>query len=227
MLPPIPVGWSSQLQAEVQEPYFQKLQKFLERERQDFKIYPREEDTFQALELTPYDAVNVLLLGQDPYPGPKQAHGLCFSVGKDVPIPASLKNVYKELLADVGCRIPNNGHLAPWAKQGILMLNAVLTVREHKPNSHQGQGWEDFTDKIIKAVNAKEEGVVFVLWGKYAQEKSNLITGNHAIVEAAHPSPRSANHGFFGSKSFSKINAALNADKKTEINWQIPDLQEG
>jgi len=226
MLPPIPASWNSQLQAETHETYFQKLEEFLGRERKGFKIYPREEDTYQALELTPYDAVNVLLLGQDPYPGPNQAHGLCFSVGKDVaPIPASLKNIYQELLTDTGFRIPNNGHLVRWAGQGILMLNAVLTVREHKPNSHKGQGWEVFTDKIIKAVNAKNDRVVFVLWGDYAQKKSNLITGKqHTIVKAAHPSPLSARHGFFGSKPFSQINSALRAAKKAEIDWQIPDL---
>jgi uracil-DNA glycosylase len=224
MLPEIPAGWRSHLQGETQKPYFQKLQDFLERERKTFKIYPPEEDTFQALELMPYSAVNVLLLGQDPYPGPNQGHGLCFSVRKDVAIPASLKNIYRELVTDVGCRIPNNGYLVPWAKQGILMLNAVLTVREHKPNSHQGQGWEDFTDTIIRAVDAKEQ-VVFVLWGGYAKKKRDLIVNNRErIVEAAHPSPLSARKGFFGKKSFSAINEALKKANKPQIDWQIPDV---
>ncbi len=225
MLPSIPAGWSSQLEPEIQKPYFQKLQQFLERERQNFKIYPPPEDTFQALELTPYNKVNVLLLGQDPYPGPNQAHGLCFSVRKEiVPVPASLKNIYQELVSDVDCRIPNNGYLVPWAKQGILMLNAVLTVREHKPNSHKNRGWETFTDTIIRSVNARNSRVVFVLWGNYAQKKIDLIdTKQHAIVKAAHPSPLSAK-GFFGKRSFSKINAALKEAKKPEIDWQIPDV---
>src|SRR5262245_9200161 len=182
MLPPIPGGWTSRLQPETQKSYFEKLQQFVKHERQNFTIYPPEKDTFQALELTPFDKVNVLLLGQDPYPGPKQAHGLCFSVSTDVAIPASLKNIYQELRTDVGCQIPNNGHLVPWARQGILMLNAVLTVREHKPNSHKGQGWENFTDKIIQAVNAKQERVVFVLWGGFAQKKMSLITGQHHTI---------------------------------------------
>jgi uracil-DNA glycosylase len=224
MLPPIPASWSPHLEGEIHNPNFQTLQDFLERERQTFKIYPPEEDTFQALELTPYDDVNVLLLGQDPYPGPNQAHGLSFSVRKGVGIPASLKNIYKELVTDVGCRIPNNGYLVPWARQGILMLNAVLTVREHKPNSHQGHGWEDFTDAIIKAVDAKGK-VVFVLWGGYAKKKRKLIVNNRErIVEAAHPSSLSANHGFFGSNCFSAINAALKEAKKPQIKWQIPDV---
>ena len=225
MLPPIPASWLPQIGGELQKPYFKKLQQFLEQERQHFKIYPPEEDTFQALELTPYDDVNVLLLGQDPYPGPKQAHGLCFSVRKEVPIPASLRNIYKELSDDVGFHIPNNGFLVPWAKQGILMLNAVLTVREHQPNSHKGKGWETFTDTIIRSVNARKSRVVFVLWGAYAQKKRALIDKEwHAVVEAAHPSPLSAKHGFFGSKPFSKINKALKEKGKPEIDWQIPDV---
>ena len=227
MLPPIPSGWSSQLQAETQKPYWQELQEFLEGERQNpnLKIYPPEEDTFQALELTPYNEVNVLLLGQDPYSGPNQAHGLCFSVRKGVKIPASLKNIYEELATDVGCRIPNSGYLVPWARQGILMLNAVLTVREHKPNSHQRRGWEIFTDTIIRTVNAKAKDVVFVFWGEYAKKKRDLIDQKrHQIVEAMHPSPLSAKHGFFGQKSFSQINEHLKKANKPQIDWQIPDV---
>jgi uracil-DNA glycosylase len=226
MLPPIPEGFRPQLEDETRKPYFQQLEKFLEQERRQFKIFPPEEDTFRALELTPYRDVNVLLLGQDPYPGPGQAHGLCFSVRREVPIPASLRNIYKELASDIkGFRIPNNGYLVPWAEQGILMLNAVLTVREHKPNSHKGKGWETFTDTIISSVNAKRSRVVFVLWGAYAQKKIALIdTARHSIVKAAHPSPLSARNGFFGKKSFSAINKALKEAGKPEIDWQIPDI---
>jgi uracil-DNA glycosylase len=225
VLPPIPAGWSSQLQPETQQSYFQKLQQFLAQERKQFQIYPPEADTFQALELTPFNDVNVLLLGQDPYPGPNQAHGLCFSVRKEVvPIPASLKNIYKELASDVGRRIPNNGYLVPWAKQGILMLNAVLTVREHQPNSHKGHGWERFTKAIIDSVNAKSSRVVFVFWGNDAQKAIDWIDAKrHAIVKAAHPSPLSAKN-FFGTRSFSLINQALKEVNKPEIDWQIPDV---
>lgn len=224
MLPHIPASWRPHLEGETQKPYFKKLQEFLELERKNFKIYPPEADTFQALELTPFEDVNVLLLGQDPYPGPNQGHGLCFSVRQGVAIPASLKNIYQELSTDIGCRIPNNGFLVPWAKQGILMLNAVLTVREHKPNSHQKQGWEQFTDTIIRAVDAKGKAV-FVLWGDYAKKKRDLIVNNRdRIVEAAHPSPLSARKGFFGKKSFSAINEALQKANKPQIDWQIPDL---
>ena len=222
MLPPIPNGWNAQLQAETQKPYFQDLQKFLEQERKAFKIYPPEEDTFQTLELTPFNKVNVLLLGQDPYPGPNQAHGLSFSVRQGVPLPASLKNIYKELATDVGCRIPNNGFLVPWARQGILMLNTLLTVREHQPNSHKGH-WEQFTIAIIESVKAKPTRVVFVLWGKDAQKLIDKVDPPHTIVRAAHPSPLSAKK-FFGCKSFSLINQALKEAKKPEIDWQIPDV---
>jgi uracil-DNA glycosylase len=225
MLPPIPPGWTAQLKAETEQPYFQNLEKFLAQQRAQFKVYPPEADTFQALELTPHDKVDVLLLGQDPYPSPNQGHGLCFSVRPGVPVPASLKNIYKELTTDVpGFRTPNNGYLVSWAKQGILMLNAVLTVREHVPNSHKAQGWETFTDTIIRSVNDRTSRVVFVLWGNYAQKKSRLIDQTrHRIVAAAHPSPLSARL-FFGSKSFSKINAALKEVKKPEIKWQIADV---
>ena len=223
MLPPIPSGWSTQLQAETQKPYFQELQEFLERERKAFKIYPPEADTFQALELTPFSKVNVLLLGQDPYPGPNQAHGLSFSVRQGVPIPASLKNIYKELAGEYkDFRIPNNGFLVPWARQGILMLNTLLTVREHQPNSHKGH-WEQFTKAIIESVKAKPARVVFVLWGNDAQKLIDKVDPPHTIVKAAHPSPLSVKK-FFGSKSFLLINQALKEVKKPEIDWQIPDV---
>ena len=226
MLPPIPAGWRKQLKAEVAQPYFQKLKAFLDADREQFEIYPPEKDTFRALELTPYDDVRVLLLGQDPYPSPNHAHGLCFSVRPEIkPIPGSLRNIYKELATDIpGFRIPNNGYLEPWAKQGILMLNAVLTVRAHQANSHKGRGWEQFTDAIIAKVAEKKDRVVFVLWGGYAQKKKRLIIGEqHAIVEAGHPSPLSAKY-FLGRKSFSQINQALREVHKPEIDWQLPDV---
>ncbi len=224
MLPPIPPSWHPQLAEEFDQPYFRKLVQFLEKERQTHPVYPPEKDIFSALKLTPYKNVSVLLLGQDPYPGEGQAHGLCFSVRPGIKPPASLRNIYKELASDVGFRIPNNGCLAPWAKQGMLMLNAVLTVRAGEPNSHQGKGWEIFTDTIISRVNEKEDPVVFVLWGAYAQKKIALIdTNKHTIIKSAHPSPLSARNGFFGSRPFSQINKALRAAHKPQIEWQIPD----
>jgi uracil-DNA glycosylase len=225
MLPPLPTAWRSLLAEELDKPYFQKLRQFLEQEQQSHTIYPPEKDVFTALKLTPYGNVNVLLLGQDPYPGKDQAHGLCFSVQPGIKPPASLRNIYKELHTDVGFRIPNNGYLASWAKQGILMINAVLTVRAGETNSHQGMGWEQFTDAIISRVNERESPVVFVLWGAYAQKKIKLIdTARHTIIKSAHPSPLSARHGFFGSKPFSAINKALRAAGKPLIDWQIPDI---
>jgi uracil-DNA glycosylase len=195
-------------------------------ERETHVIYPPEKDVFAALKHTPYEAANVLLLGQDPYPGKDQAHGLCFSVRPPIkPLPGSLINIFKELHDDVGFRFPNNGYLVSWAEQGILMLNAVLTVRANQPNSHKGKGWEKFTDAIIHAVNDKTDPVVFVLWGNYARKKTALIdTDRHVIIQSAHPSPLSAHNGFFGSRPFSKINAALRDAGKPPINWQIPDV---
>jgi len=188
-------------------------------------VFPPEGDVFNAFEVTPLEDANVLLLGQDPYHDHGQAHGLCFSVKPGVKPPPSLANMFKELRDDVGCRIPNNGYLAPWAAQGILMLNAVLTVRAHEPNSHKGKGWETFTDAAIRALNDRKDPVVFVLWGGYARKKLALIDADrHAIVESAHPSPLSARSGFFGSKPFSKINEALRRFEKPEIDWQLPDL---
>jgi len=224
MAAPIPAGWRSVLAGEVSKPYYQKLQQFVKEERRAHTVYPPEKDVFSALELTPYDNVNILLLGQDPYHGKKQAHGLCFSVRPGVPPPPSLMNIYRELRDDVSFRIPNNGYLVHWAEQGILMLNAVLTVRAHEPNSHKNKGWEKFTDAIIQAVGAKDSPVVFLLWGGYAQKKVKLIdVDRHVILRAAHPSPLSADNGFFGSKPFSKTNAALRKAGKPEIDWQIPD----
>jgi uracil-DNA glycosylase len=221
----IPASWHAHLNGELNKPYFQKLSQFVDEERQNYTVFPPEDEVFSALRLTPYENVNVLLLGQDPYHDNNQAHGLCFSVRPGIKPPPSLVNMYKELRDDVGFRIPNNGYLAPWAKQGILLLNAVLTVRAHTPNSHKNKGWEQFTDAVISAVNEKRDPVVFVLWGGYAQKKRSLIdTTRHTIVQSAHPSPLSARNGFFGSRPFSAINDALRTNGKPEIDWQLPDL---
>jgi uracil-DNA glycosylase len=221
----IPDEWLRLVSDELHKPYFSKLEQFVDAERKAYTVFPPEQDVFNALKYTPYEQVNVLLLGQDPYHDDNQAHGLCFSVRPGIKPPPSLMNMFKELHDDVGFRIPNNGYLVPWATQGILMLNAVLTVRAHTPNSHKNHGWETFTDVIIKQVNAKESPVVFVLWGGYAQKKLPLIdTTRHTVVQAAHPSPLSARSGFFGSRPFSQINQALKKAGKPEIDWELPDL---
>jgi uracil-DNA glycosylase len=223
--PQLSPSWQVVLAEEFNKLYYSKLQDFLNQERQSHTVYPPEEDVFSAFELTPYEQVNVFLLGQDPYHDNNQAHGLCFSVRPGIKPPPSLVNIYKELKDDVGFDIPNHGYLVTWAKQGILMLNAVLTVRAHTPNSHKNKGWETFTDAVINKVNQKEDPVVFVLWGGYAQKKLKLIdTNRHTVVQSAHPSPLSARNGFFGSKPFSTINSALRSFGKPEIDWQISDL---
>jgi uracil-DNA glycosylase len=226
MMPPIPGGWRRQVGGEVEKPYFRRLEEFVAGERERFGVYPEEEETFRALELTPSRKVNVLLLGQDPYPGPNQAHGLCFSVKPGVAVPASLRNIYKELKSDIpGFRVPNNGYLASWAEQGILMLNTVLTVRAGAIGSHRGKGWETFTDAVIERVNAKKDPVVFLLWGRDAQGKAAKIDeSRHLILRGAHPSPLSARNGFFGTRPFSAVNRALKKAGKPEIDWQIPDI---
>jgi uracil-DNA glycosylase len=219
----VPASWQASLGPELKKPYFTELMKFLEQERATKQIFPPENEVFSALELTPYENVNVLLLGQDPYHDDGQAHGLCFSVKPGIKAPPSLVNMYKELKTDLGCKIPNNGYLVPWARQGMLMINAVLTVQAHTPNSHKDRGWEQFTDAIIRKVNERPH-VVFLLWGSYAQKKSKLIDARrHTILNCAHPSPLSATK-FFGSKPFSRTNAALKAHGQPEIDWQIPDL---
>jgi uracil-DNA glycosylase len=225
MLPEIPAPWRQLLKPETEQPYFRDLQDFLEDEyaSQTVPVYPPENQIFNALKFTPYEDVNVLLLGQDPYHGANQANGLSFSVNKGVPLPPSLKNIFTELHNDVGADIPKNGSLESWAKQGVLLLNAVLTVRQASPNSHKGRGWETFTDAIIRKVNEKKTPVVFVLWGQYAQKKIALIDETrHKIVKCGHPSPLSA-HLFFKCRPFSQVNAALSAAGKPEINWQIPN----
>jgi uracil-DNA glycosylase len=228
----LPGDWADVLAGETSQPYFQNLTAFVARERETATVYPPPEDMFTALKLTPYAGVKVLVLGQDPYHGGTpdgrgQAHGLSFSVRPGVRPPPSLANIYKELRDDVGFQIPKHGSLTPWAAQGVLLLNAVLTVRAGEANSHAGQGWEKFTDAVIKAVNAKPERVVFVLWGAYARKKAKLITGpQHTIIESAHPSPLSVTK-FMGSKPFSQTNAALTEAGLTPIEWQLPMQAEG
>jgi len=221
----LPATWQSVLQDESGKPYFAALSKFVEEERNTQTIYPPADETFTALQLTPYEDVRVLLLGQDPYHGPGQAHGLCFSVKPGVKPPPSLVNIYKEMATDISATRPQHGCLTHWAQQGVLMLNAVLTVRQGAANSHKSKGWEKFTDAIIRKVNEKSNPVVFLLWGGYARKKTKLIdAGRHVIIESAHPSPLSARNGFFGSKPFSKINQALQQAGHATIDWQIPPL---
>lgn len=222
-LPVLPESWNVALTHELQQPYFAKLMDFVAAERAAHEVFPPEVEVFSSLQHTPFDNVNALLLGQDPYHDDGQAHGLCFSVKPGTKAPPSLVNVFKELKTDLGCSIPNNGYLMPWAEQGLLMLNAVLTVRAHQPNSHKDRGWEQFTDAIIRKVNERPH-VVFLLWGAYAQKKCRLIdAARHTIIACAHPSPLSARK-FYGSKPFSQANAALKAHGQAEINWQIPNL---
>ncbi len=219
----LPPSWSAVLAEEVHQPYFVQLRDFVENERRQFAVYPPAEDMFQAFALTPYSKLRVVLLGQDPYHDEGQAHGLCFSVPPGVSPPPSLKNIFRELRDDVGCPIPDHGCLSAWARRGVLLLNTVLTVRAHQPHSHQGKGWERFTDAVIQKVSRKRSPVVFVLWGRPAQQKRALIdTSRHAIIEAAHPSPLSANRGFFGSRPFSAVNRLLAERGRTPIDWQLP-----
>jgi uracil-DNA glycosylase len=221
----IPDGWKPLLKDEISQPHFEKLAQFLKEERRKYQVFPLEQEVFNALELTPYQEVKVLLLGQDPYHNEGQAHGLAFSVRPGTPIPPSLLNIFKELQADTGIPIPNHGSLKSWARQGVLLLNAVLTVRAHQPNSHKNKGWERFSDAVIAAVNEKPGPIVFLLWGNYARKKTSLIdTDRHVVLQAAHPSPLSANRGYFGSRPFSKTNAVLVRAGKEAIDWQIPLL---
>jgi uracil-DNA glycosylase len=217
--------WRPILLEETRKSYFQDLLRFVAEQRQQATVFPPDAEVFAALHLTPIEQVKVLILGQDPYHDDGQAHGLCFSVRSGIAIPPSLLNIFKELRSDLGCKMPNNGYLTHWAEQGVLLLNTVLTVQAHQANSHQGKGWETFTDAVIAAVNAKTEPVVFVLWGANARKKLALIdTRRHTVIESPHPSPLSAHRGFFGSRPFSKINAALRKAGEAEIDWQIPDL---
>ena len=214
--------WNPILRAQLDAPYFKDLQRFVAAERARQRIYPPQDEVFAALHLTPYEAVKVLILGQDPYHGPDQAHGLCFSVRRGVAPPPSLVNILKELHDDVGCPIPDHGCLEAWATRGVLLLNAVLTVRARNAASHAGKGWEQFTDEVIRTVDAKDHRVVFILWGSYARKKKALIdTSRHVVIESAHPSPLSAHNGFFGSRPFSRANAALAAAGLDPVDWRL------
>lgn len=215
-------SWKKVLADEFKKPYFHALTKFVGEEYKTQVVFPPAKDMFNALKATPYELANVLILGQDPYHNANQAHGLAFSVQPGVRQPPSLVNIFKELSSDVGGKPPGDGCLLPWTEQGVLLLNSVLTVRAHQPGSHKGKGWEPFTDSIIRALAARETPVVFVLWGKYARDKAALIdSSRHTIIESAHPSPMSARDGFFGSKPFSKVNAALVKNGFSPINWQL------
>lgn len=216
--------WNPLLRAEFDKPYWQTLMDFVAAERSQHQVFPPKDDVFAALHLTSYADTRVLILGQDPYHGPGQAHGLCFSVQRGVDTPPSLVNIFKELESDLGHPPPSHGNLEHWAHQGVLLLNTVLTVQARNANSHRGQGWETFTDEVIRHVNAKEDPVVFVLWGSPAKKKKALIdTSRHAIVESVHPSPLSAHRGFLGSKPFSQTNTTLLAAGREPIDWAVPE----
>ncbi len=216
-------SWLSQLSNELKKDYMQSLIAFIDAERKSGKtIYPAENQVFAALNMTALETVKVVILGQDPYHGPNQAHGLSFSVPQGEKVPPSLRNIYKELSGDLGVRVPTHGFLKSWADQGVLLLNSVLTVRQAEAGSHQGKGWETFTDAIIDSVNREQSGVVFMLWGAYAQKKGSVIdTDRHLILKASHPSPLSAHRGFLGCQHFSRANTYLKALDRTPINWQI------
>jgi uracil-DNA glycosylase len=214
--------WNPVLRGELAKPYWPELQAFVRTEREHHTVYPPPEDVFAALHLTPYAATRVLILGQDPYHGPRQAQGLCFSVRPGVRIPPSLVNIHKEMETDLGLPPPGHGNLEAWARQGVLLLNTTLTVRAGEAASHQGHGWETFTDEVIRAVAAKEQPVVFILWGSHARRKKAFVdTSRHTIVESAHPSPLSAHNGFFGSRPFSRTNEALAAAGLAPIDWAL------
>ena len=220
--PQIEAQWKEMLADEFARDYFSELKEFLVEEKSKFTVYPPGPLIFNAFRLTPFDRVRVVLLGQDPYHGPGQAHGLCFSVPAGIAQPPSLVNIFKELQSDVGVPIPGHGNLESWARQGILLLNATLTVRANQPGSHQKRGWESFTDAVIRKLSEKRVGLVFLLWGRFAQEKAALIDSNrHYILKAAHPSPFSAYNGFFGCRHFSKTNEILRKHALEEIDWRV------
>ena len=219
--------WLAPLTPEFAKPYYRELYKKVKEEYATHMIFPPSNEVFSAFELTPLADVKVVILGQDPYHNVGQAHGLCFSVKPDVEIPPSLVNIYKELHDDLGCYIPNNGYLVKWAKQGVLMLNTVLTVRAHQANSHRGIGWEEFTDAAIMALNSQDRPIVFILWGAPAQRKARMLNNpKHLILESPHPSPLSAYRGFFGSRPFSRTNKFLIANGLEPIDWQIENIGE-
>lgn len=208
---------------ELTKPYWSELIAFVRSERERYTVYPPDPEVFAALHMTPHSSVKAMILGQDPYHGPGQAHGLCFSVRRGVARPPSLVNIHQELNSDIGCPVPDHGSLEHWAHQGVLLLNATLTVRARSAASHQKKGWETFTDQVIKSVNGKSDRVVFILWGSSARQKKALIdTSRHTIIESPHPSPLSAHRGFFGSRPFSRANAALEAAGREPIDWCLP-----
>lgn len=220
--PRIAESWKSLLDNEFQSPYFINLKNFLIAEKQRYKVYPPGSMIFAAFDHTPFEAVKVVVIGQDPYHGPGQAHGLCFSVPDGIPKPPSLLNIFKEIGHDLGYPIPKNGNLEKWARQGVLLINATLTVRSNTAGSHQNKGWEEFTDAVIRILSQEKTGLVFLLWGNYAIAKRALIDGTrHYVLTAAHPSPLSAQRGFFGCRHFSKTNEILHKTGKTEIDWKI------
>lgn len=224
-MPAITNDWAPALAPEYKKTYYKELFDFVGREYATKQIFPPSDDIFNAFHLTPLSEVKCVIIGQDPYHNVGQAHGLCFSVKPPVEAPPSLVNIYKELQDDLGCKIPNNGYLVKWAKQGVLMLNAVLTVRAHMPNSHQGHGWEQFTDAAIRAVNEQDRPIVFLLWGGYAAKKASMLNNpKHLVLKAPHPSPLSAYKGFMGCKHFSKANDFLRQNGVTPIDWQIEDI---
>ena len=214
--------WLAPMSGEFRKPYYKKLYETIMEEYQTKEVYPAPDDIFNAFAFTPLANVKVVILGQDPYHEPGQAHGLCFSVKPDVKIPPSLVNIYQELREDCGCYVPNNGYLKKWADQGVLLLNTVLTVRAHAANSHKNIGWEEFTNAAIRVLNEQDRPIVFILWGKPAQMKKAMLNNpNHLILEAPHPSPLSASRGFFGCRHFSKANAVLEACGETPIDWSL------
>lgn len=217
-------NWEELFRQEEQKEYYQKLMQFLDEEYAQKTIYPPREDVFTCFTSCPLQDVKVVILGQDPYHQPQQAHGLCFSVRKGVPVPRSLKNIYRELKDDLGVDAPSHGCLLEWARQGVFLMNTVMTVREGEAYSHNKKGWEVFTDTVISVLNEQEQGIVFVLWGNHAQKKARLITGaQHRIIQSAHPSPLSASRGFFGSKPFSTINTCLKEMGRTPIDWRLSE----
>ena len=218
--------WLSRLENEFKQPYMQDLKSFLQQEKQQGKvIFPPGKDIFNALNSTPFEQVKVVILGQDPYHGPMQAHGLSFSVQPGVKIPPSLLNIYKELQRDLGLPMPNNGYLQSWAEQGVLLLNATLTVEQANAGSHQGKGWEHFTDCIVQELNSQRQGLVFMLWGSYAQKKGKIIDRDkHCVLQSPHPSPLSAHRGFLGNGHFSQANLYLQKKGQTIIDWRVPNI---
>ena len=214
--------WNPLLKQEFGKPYWKELQQYVYEERKQFKVFPENEEVFTAFHLTSFSDVKVLILGQDPYHGDGQAHGLSFSVKEGIAVPPSLRNIYKELKSDLGIDIPNHGNLGAWALQGVLLLNATLTVRAHQAGSHQGKGWETFTDQVIQQVNQKKEKTVFILWGAFARKKKDLIDLNqHHVIESSHPSPLSAHRGFFGSRPFSETNRVLTGSGREPVDWEL------